>query len=510
MDPSIPNSNTSRNLDADGKPLYPSIYEFDVFEMINKNGDRKNISHLVTSFVIAEEIFSPVLTAKIRIRDNDNFFESFGLDGQEIVKVRIKYLGSLDGGEMVYEYLEHEFVVKDYPLFEKTKESINVQEYEINLISPVAYLSRLQQMSRGVQENPIEAIRFIFEKYLATSKFDYRGEENGYLCKTNNLKAVITQRTPLQAIEYLRSLCFDKENSPFFVYATLVDGGIIARSWLDIIDNITNPLYKPAEDEDSYRIKPFSDEAKPGTIESLKELRSKIISLSSNIKLDKLSQAVAGGMGSVTEVIDLEKRSYDEERVFPKTATIDDKGAYRFRDEMNIRRGIGEATRTQVDLGFDFNFLKNLDFMSIADLAPVLDNVLDDPRMSQSVYYLPIDPHFGEWISPAHLKREALPKARKYFANMETKTHEIGVYGDPNLKAGTKIKIEIPKAVDTNEDDPGIDETLSGFYIVSTSIHTFENGVYTNRLRIINDKNVIPPPQLPDDGSIPNSFNNIG
>ena len=60
-------------------------------------------------------------------------------------------------------------------------------------------------------------------------------------------------------------------------------------------------------------------------------------------------------------------------------------------------------------------------------LPSIRTNVLDDPRMTVSVHYLPIDPYFGGSISPAHLKREALPAARKYFANMETQTHEIGV-----------------------------------------------------------------------------------
>ena len=130
--------------------------------------------------------------------DNVNFFENFGLNGQEIVKVEIEYLKSVDDEEEEFETLKYQFVVKDYPLFEKTKESINVQEYDINLISSFAYLSRLQQISRGIVGNPVNAIEEIFEKYLAYTKFNYKGEK--YPCLTDNLKAVITQRTPLQAV----------------------------------------------------------------------------------------------------------------------------------------------------------------------------------------------------------------------------------------------------------------------------------------------------------------------
>lgn len=474
MDPSIPNSNTSKNRDADGNSLYPSVYEFKKILMINKAGREEDIRPLVTSLVIAEEIYSPVLTGKLRIRDNVNFFENFGLNGQEIVKVEIEYLKSVDEEEE-FETLKYQFVVKDYPLFEKTKESINVQEYDINLISSFAYLSRLQQISRGIVGNPVNAIEEIFEKYLAYTKFNYKGEK--YPCLTDNLKAVITQRTPLQAVEYLKSLCYDEKSSPFFVYTTLKGDEIVARSWVDIIDESTNPVYEPTSDQDSYVLKPFYSEETIGTTENLKELRPKILSLSSNIKLDKLSQAVAGGIGSVTEVIDLEARSYDEVRVVPKTESL-------------------EATG-DTESEFDFSYLENL--ADDETRRSILNNIIDDPRTSQSVSYLPIKPYSDSFISPARIKHDVLPYVKKYKANMEASVHEIAVYGDPNLSAATKIRIKIPKAVDTNEKEPGIDESLSGVYVVGVNIHTFENGVYTNRLRIIKDRNVIDLPLLKDD-----------
>ncbi len=517
MDPSIPNSNTSRNVDADGKPLYPSVYEFEEIQMINRNGDEEDITHLVTSFIIAEEIYSPVLTGKIRIRDNVNFFEDFQLDGREIVKVKIKYLDSVE--ENTFETLTYQFVVKDYPLFEKTKESINVQEYEINLISAFSYLSRLQQISRGVEGNPVQAIEDIFKTYLAYSKFDYESKAR-YPCLTDNLKAVITQRTPLQAVEYLKTLCYDEHQSPFFVYTTLKDDSVTVRSWADIIDENSNPTYEPTADHDSYQLLTGSvpENASGSTagerVENLKHLRSRIISLNSNIKLDKLNQAVAGGIGSVTEVIDFEARSYNEERVIPKTENLEQTiGTNEVVDNSDLifgglSIGRGRGTSLELDPGdFDFTYLENLDFDD-GQRPRILDNILNDPRTSQSVYYLPISPYPEEFVSPAQIKLAALPYVKKYKANMESAVHEIAVYGDPNLKAATKIKIKIPKAVDTTQDEPGIDDSLSGVYVIGVNIHQFENGVYTNRLRIIKDTNLINAPTLPSDGSIP--YNGFG
>jgi hypothetical protein len=489
MDPSIPNSNTSRNLDADGKPLYPSTYKFEKFIMINKRGDEQDISHLVTSFTIAEEIFSPLLTAKIVIRDNVNFFEAFGLDGQEIVKVKIEYLDSFEGQSenrtFRYKYLSYQFVVTDYAIFEKTTESINVQEYEINLVSPWAYLSRLQQISESVKGDPVDAIEEIFKTYLASPSFNYQSKER-HPCIVDNLKAVITKRTPLQAVEYLRGLCYDKERSPFFIYTTLQNEEIIARSWADIIGS-ANKVYG------SYQLKPFVEEG-IGTVENLRELRSKIISLNSNIKLDKLSQAVAGGVGSVIEVVDFENRAYIEQKEYYDTKRIQ------------------QNTRVNSE-DFNFRYLQYLDDLNNGG-EEIINNIVNDPTASRSLRYLPNDPYpvygpyeessgrmkrIGGYASPARIKATFLAYAKKYFANMESAVHEIGVYGDPNLSAAKKIKIEIPKAVDTNERNPGIDNSLSGIYVISTSAHIFENGIYTNKLRIIKDTGAPDVPFFSDD-----------
>ena len=75
---------------------------------------------------------------------------------------------------------------------------------------------------------------------------------------------------------------------------------------------------------------------------------------------------------------------------------------------------------------------------------------------------------------------------------MESTAHEIGVYGDPNLSAAKKIKIEIPKAIDPSKYNAAgpLDESLSGVYVIAVSIHIFENGIYTNKLRIIKDSHL--------------------
>lgn len=478
----IPNSNASKNLDAKGNPLYPSTYEFEEILMINKDGEEEDIQKIVTSLIIVEEIFSPFLTARIRIRDNENFFEEFKLDGREIINVKIKYLKNTDAENAIYEFLEHQFVVKDYPTLVKTEESINVQEYDINLVSSWAYLSRLQQISKGVTGDPIRIIENLFKEYLGDPKFEYRSEER-LPCKTENFKGVITLRTPLQAIDWLKTLCYDENVSPYFIYTNLKDNNnskgntIVAQSYSDILSSEGNEVYNPLEEfgegPEPYRIKPFGEE-NPNTPEYLKELKTKIISFASNIKLDKLSQAINGGIGGVTEVVEFADRKIFDKLFFQPSGIIE-----------TMRQT--KSTAGQED--FDFGFLNKLEING--KRPEILDKISEEPRTSHDLYYLPIKPYEGDFRGTAEIKEQVIRESKAYIANMESIVHDIAVYGDPNLKAGAKIEIEVPKAVDTNEEahpEPGIDERLSGDYIIATSVHSFETGVYTNQLKIIRDR----------------------
>ncbi len=74
-------------------------------------------------------------------------------------------------------------------------------------------------------------------------------------------------------------------------------------------------------------------------------------------------------------------------------------------------------------------------------------------------------------------------------------SHEIEVFGDFKLNPGRKIKIEVPKSANIEEYDRDInpknleelDESMSGEYIVAVAAHTFKEGVYKTRLKIIKD-----------------------
>ncbi len=483
------NANTSRNLDAEGNPLHPSIYEFEYIKFI-KEGKEVDVAEkrLVTSLEIVEELYSPVLTGKMVIRDNENFFEEFGLSGQEIVKVGIL---RPDWAENNSENtIELDLVVQDYSLFDKTTESINVQEYHLNLISSVAFVSRLQQISLSATGSPVDEIKRIFKDYLpqVSIREDISPFRSGqgrktdtekYACHVNNLKTIITNRTPLQAIDWLKRCCYDNFWSPFFIWSSMLyDKSIRLASWRNINDPELNPIYGAggSEGETPYVYKPFKesdsgDGNKGERQRHLKELSSKIIGIRSNLSLNKLQQTVAGaGPANITEIIDLNSRSYIEKKskLAPET-----KPQYRNQDQ-------------EAEEPISFNYLQNLDGVDPYKFDS------DNLTANKDLFYFPLSPYGDGYLSAAEITFEAQEYFKHYKSSIESVTHDITIYGDEAVHPGRRIKIEIPKALDTSENDPGIDELISGTYIVLVTVHTFKSGVYVNRLKIAKESKYNP------------------
>jgi len=88
-----------------------------------------------------------------------------------------------------------------------------------------------------------------------------------------------------------------------------------------------------------------------------------------------------------------------------------------------------------------------------------------------------------------------IANAKAFSARMSSVTHEVTVYGDLYLNPGRKINLEIYKAINVEIYDKStrnsidqLDERISGPYIISNVTHSFSDGYYTSKLRVVSDK----------------------
>ena len=69
------------------------------------------------------------------------------------------------------------------------------------------------------------------------------------------------------------------------------------------------------------------------------------------------------------------------------------------------------------------------------------------------------------------------------------------LFGDYELNAGKVIDVNLPRAVEPDiqkdmlkkSDDGYFDKHLSGKYLITSSIHTFENGEYFTQVKVKRD-----------------------
>jgi hypothetical protein len=225
----------------------------------------------------------------------------------------------------------------------------------------------------------------------------------------------------------------------------------------------------------TYKFKQYV-ESTPLTQDAYAESMARILSINSNIKLDKLAQATRGGFASKTQITDFGIKTFVD-RIF----NID-------KDE-DVRKNRLKRTMANykfTEWGQAFGFLSGLTGINAPlELAKAADaNVTQVPAQAGS-------------NNASSVYEQQAATAKSYLANIDSQSHEIVVFGDFGLNPGRKINIEIPKSAnikkfyeeqkETPDETDDKDYSLSGQYVVAVAVHTFENGYYLTRAKIIRD-----------------------
>lgn len=446
----IPYRNTPRGIGADGTPDVPSTYEVVKLDCISQSGAVFDISPIVVSMTITEELYSPIIVLNLRIRDNINFFEDFAINGQERIEVKLKRFRSK--GESTE--IDLSFNVKEYPNFQKTAAEPNIQEYNVIAVSEFAYKSMLSRISRSVKGNPIDNISKIFVDDLGVQT-NVKG-----VC-VSTFDGIVTIQSPLKAVEWLRTKAFDYASAPFFVYSCISSPNIQIASLSDLW---AGPVFRTFQ----YRQHIANV---PGTENFFNENAIRVLDMNSSMKLDKLRQATNGGFANKTTVTDYATKTFTE-IVFD----------YSNDDAVKFLSPNKTPAFSAASL-FDFGAKKSSSF-SLNNLG---DASITNLSTNSSANYK------GNSNASGVIETN-ISRAKSYYANLEGVSHNIQVYGDFDLNPGTHIKIEIPKAVNVDSYDirmggsPGeLDKSLSGDYLVAVAAHSFKDGLYSCKIKIIKD-----------------------
>lgn len=430
---------------ANGRSLHPSNFKVRNIELFNHKGESKFIEDLVGSVTIRESLYLPSLIVEMTIGDAVNFLQAFEIIGQERVIIRFAQhpMYQEDANE-----LELQFVITEYPRYERFAGNENKQGYSLSGISEYAFNSKFMKISRSYTSSSTIQIEKIIRNDLFYDNVAVLGED------ATTHSGIINIQEPLSAIEYLRKSAYDEFGAPFFFYQTL-SGQVRLTSMTYLTDKTRNPLY------DTYRYeKGF--QSQPTTPEYYEENRRRILKCSSNLELSKAFQSTKGAYASKNQFLDIATKTYT-----PRIYNYLDKSSKKLR-ESNIENVENRSVLSQLFTVGKYN------------ANPI--NALPDAHheyLSTNTSAYPNGINYTDDLA------NEIDKMNAYYAIMKSITQNIRLNGDFNLNAGKKIKLLFPKAAnaevykvynkaDADANPNHFDTLLSGNHLIVSAIHEFK------------------------------------
>jgi hypothetical protein len=468
--------NSPKVLNAEGKPLVPGTYEIE--KVVIKRDDLKDeldITRLITDMSFTEELFSPVMIAKLTVSDTANtenkIFKKYSnyFQGHEVLEIRIRFIDINDSNTIKFQ-----LSIREYSDFELDNEGLYTGTFVITAIDNFAKLSRMQQISFAVgqphdnskrNKNTIDHIALIFKKYLKLddSAFDYNTRYTNTICDSK-IRGVIPYCTPLQAIEWLRNKSFDADKSPFFVYGIFNNLNnkpirkIMARSWNWLINKNYNRPYKKF-------VKKYNDETYTDDNARYNFEKQRLLEFTTNFTKNELSKFLQGEYNTIVKTIDYAGNNFNY-----NDNTDPQYGVPSLKQSLDNTENIKQYLDR-------FNINEKLKNSYIKTLKLTSNDIIISPPALISHKPLPLYDNDEKLTDATQIRNWHSRTSRFFSSKIDNEQSEIVVYGDINLNPGKLIEI----IVDKDEDE----SSRNSFYIIIASVHSFMDGRYINRLRIV-------------------------
>lgn len=432
-------NNVSKNITTGkNESITPAAYRIRKIELTNHLGEILDIQNVVVKTVITESIYSNTLICNITVRDETNLIQDFQLVGQE--KVNIKITSRHENEEIE---INLAFYVTEYPVYGRAKNE-RVQAWSFSGISEHAYLSRYKKISRSVTGLTSDIIQNIFTADLKSDKLIIDSQP------ITSFQGVINTQTPLSAVEWLREKTHDAKQAPYYLFETL-QGEVHLSSHIDLVSQV--PYFDYIDGREFNYL--------PNSKDDYLQRKHRILDISSDLKMGKIFQAIDGAYASENFYLDIGNKTF--------TSTL---------------------------------FSYNLEGNSLGKKPPfspafTIDNEPINVKYESHYEHISTNAFAFDGIQKNYneLKKKSAGITKAYVENLETTTHDVKLFGDFNLNAGVVIEIKIPKAIDPvvqakvlNTEKYGeLDDHISGNYLITSAIHTFEDGDYFTSLKIKRD-----------------------
>ena len=183
------------------------------------NNNSFDLRSLIAELNVFESLDKPYLTGTVAVLDDKAIFDSIQFQGTE--RLRIK-MASVDNERDVV--FERTFMMTGIERVRKTNDTGKSSMYLFTLLDEHAFLARINKISKSYQgslENIIAKI--MANEFDKSIDLSYAVGANGI---QTDIRCIVPNLTPLDAVKWLTQRITTETGSPFFTYASMHDNNI--------------------------------------------------------------------------------------------------------------------------------------------------------------------------------------------------------------------------------------------------------------------------------------------
>jgi hypothetical protein len=417
------------------------LYKFG-YNPISLTNDFINIAPQTLEVNIFDSIFSPVVRAEIVVNDAIGLFTNFPLTGEEIVKISIKN----------DDYSRTEFFVIDLIKEIEISDDNRVATYNMNLVSMESWANARRTVQKAYNMPLMEAAGEIYNEYIIKELkkilpyYEPKPFNEGLSDESTKL-TIIPNLNPFAAINMLAKLIEPAKDSPLtsYMFYQNVDGYHL-KSLQEMFDDMRAYAQRKLAYENKYR---YTSDDIPGNDKFSNDGR-----IVSNIVFNKRH--------SPLQKIQL---GYFQNKLF----------------EINIAQKGYHITETKPD-EIERISAHRLNTTKYEALTPIFEG----EEYSNRTRYAVTTQKENDLSFPVSERRNRWGRDLISHIAMSQIDLTITIDGNPDLKPGGLIYLEVAKAHGFNENEE--DDLISGYFLITEKRDVVsQTGQYKSSLRIQKD-----------------------
>lgn len=410
-----------------------------------------DITNLCMAVKVYESIFQQALIAEIDLADGIGLLEEIQLTGNEVIVTKTSKKIKANSDEL-YE-IDHTWYLLDIPVFSRTKPDL--QAYKLRCVSPFGAITRILRSEHMYYGTPIEVLEGIYKEsgigvnQTGTPSGTSVIVSPGAKGSAGNVRWIPNNAKLGEAMQKILAKSTLPNGAPLFAFETF-DGKHFIESYNDYV---TKPIFE----NETFRHASFYT-TEVGDEAGFEEKRRRILNISSELDFSALKRYSNGSIVSRVEVVDWGTKTAET----VETNTLVDSVPSLEKDSITDPNAsiLGFNHTNLTDTG-RFYINRN----TLQTIGDGLQNIWD-------------------------VSQYTVARRRAILDNINQITHTIRLHGDPRIRSGEIIAVELPKInapEKIKNGEPYVDELLSGRYLVVSVTHMFDNEGYYIELKVKKD-----------------------